>query len=95
MSIKSIAGGAAGQVAVIGIAGAALYYVYKQGRATVLRPVTPDVTNAYWDSSLGDLSGYALDWYTNGWGIGWGSSGPGSTIDEVQDYYNNGGLGTL
>lgn len=56
---------------------------------------TETVTNAYWRSSFGDLTGYAMDWYTNGWGDSWEYNGPSASLDDVQERFNNGGFSTL
>ncbi len=57
---------------------------------------TETATNAYWKSSFGDLTGHALDWYTNGWGSYSGYAKPPMTdIDGVQDHFDRGGFATL
>jgi len=86
----------AGGIAVAGVGAAALYLLTRE-RTGVFRPVTPDVTNAFWDTSFGDLTLNAMDWYTNGWGSGWDwtYNGQSRTIDDVQRYYENGGLSSL
>jgi hypothetical protein len=82
-----------------GVGLGALYLLTRE-RTGVFRPVTPDATNAFWGSSMGDLATNAMDWYTNGWGSwgdgwDWTYSGDSKTIDDVQDYYNNGGFSSL
>lgn len=83
MSLKSVAGSAAGQAIVLGAAALGAYYLYKQSRQNILRPVTPDATNAYWNSSLGDLTSAMADWYTNGWGSSWDWTYGGFTEEEA------------
>ena len=95
-------------VAKLALVGGVLYVGYRAVRSLGDVPsVTETATNAYWRSSLGDLTAGLADFYTNGWGAfgdSWGepfseqqSADAAAAADDVNRRLNweYGGLSTL
>lgn len=80
----------------LALVGGLVYVGYRAVKGLGEVPNATEVaTNAYWGSSLGDLTGHALDWYTNGWGSYGDYAQPLTTIEGVQDHFDRGGFATL